>query len=160
MIKKDFKHAAHDGWKWQMVWASTLCQGIHVHFCNHLQLLVHINTPRTLSSQEPGQLTLVKCAISFLFPKSFIWVAFSYPLLEESCLEILLRIQGIQNYSLSLLFIYVSFVWDRCWRLRNFYFLTALSIVSDFPLHAGRLQGRQRQSESTNSSLLTLWPQQ
>lgn len=32
--------------------------------------------PELLSSQEPGQLTLVKCAISFLFPKGFISVAF------------------------------------------------------------------------------------
>ena len=31
-----------------------------------------------LSSQEPGQLTLVKCAISFSFPKVFISVMFFF----------------------------------------------------------------------------------
>lgn len=97
-IKKDFKHAVHACGRW--------CEPVHYVkesmyiFATILQLLVHINTPRMLSSQEPGQLTLVKCAISFSFPEVFIALAFFYPLLGDSCSEILLRIQGIQNYSL------------------------------------------------------------
>lgn len=100
-------------------------------FCNHLQLLVHINTPRMLSSQEPGQLTLVKCAISFSFPKSLFQLCFFSLLSQEIlvwrfCEEFKAFKITLQKPLVSSMF---SFAADRCWGLGDIYSLPVLSFV-------------------------------